>query len=264
MNANIIAAAFEPIYKLNQLLADRKKVRLLDGSKARFKRCKVAVVLLTSANPKMHVQLNLCHMDCSCKLDETGFTMDADDKPVRGIACWEMSELLDTPGDFATTAAFKSDTEPIHAMLTKAGRTAFDMLRKACHNSNTLVVLPHTPYEVVCRTDYSNTLCAGCTQPFGSGLKPKHCTGCMSNVLYCSKACQRAHYQEHHNSWCEPEQMLLMRSWSEDEVSAVKGACMEWGQSPHNSMLRAWMHAWNKHACAYACAHACRLPSWVA
>ena len=100
-------------------------------------------------------------------------------------------------------------------MLARAGKRAFKMLGVACDNG-TMVMLPDTPYEMVCRTDYSNAHCAGCMQPFSGGLKPKRCTGCVSNVLYCSKACQRTHYQAHHKDWCEPEKMMLMRFWCSD------------------------------------------------
>ena len=211
VDANIIADAFKPLVELNQQLADRKIVRLLDGSKARFKRCNVAVVLLTSAR---HVQLNLCHMECSCTVEEIGFSTVFDDKLIRGIVCWEMNQLL-AKGRIAMTAGFRFDTEPIHAMLARAGKSAFKMLSVACDNGMSLM-LPDTPYEMVCRTDYSNTHCAGCMQPFSADLTPKRCTGCMSNVLYCSKACQRTHYQAHHKEWCEPEKMMLMRFWCSD------------------------------------------------
>lgn len=209
VDANIIADACKPLVELNQQLAGRKKVRLLDGSKARFKRCSVAVVLLTSAR---HVQVTLCHMECSCTLEEIGFSTVFDDKPIRGIVCWEMNQVL-ARGSIAMAAGFRFDTEPIHAMLARTGKSAFKMLSVACYNG-TMVMLPDTPYEMVCRTDYSNAHCAGCMQPFGSGdLTPKRCSGCMSNVLYCSKACQRTHYHAHHKEWCEPEKMMLMRFW---------------------------------------------------
>lgn len=209
MDANIIAYAFNPLVELNQLLADRKKVRLLDGSKARFKRCSVAVVLLTSAT---HVQLNLCHMECSCALVGTGFSTVFDDRSIKGIACWEMSQLL-AKGSIAMTVGFKFDTEPIKTLLARTGTDAFYMLRMACANGTTLV-LPDA--VVVYKTDYSNAQCAGCKRSFSSSLKPKHCAGCTSNMLYCSKECQRVHYQAHHKDWCEPEKMMLVRFWSEE------------------------------------------------
>lgn len=207
VDANLVAYAFEPLIGLNTQL-------IMLGSQTRFKQCKMAVAMLTSDR---HVQLNLCHMECSCQVEGTGFSTVYDGKPIKGVACWEMSTGLDK-GSIAMTAGFKFDTEPFLSMLSSAGKDAFYMLHVACTNRN--LVLPDG--GVVYKTDYDNTHCAGCMQSFG--IIPMHCTRCMSGMLYCSEACQRAHYKEH-KDWCKPGKMMLMRFWVSQCVSCVWSLC---------------------------------------